>query len=751
MSKPFTPRTYQRPMIDHVLDLERCSLWAGLGTGKTVATLSAIDILQLSGMTKPALVLAPLRVAKHTWSNETGKWDHLSGMDVKPIVGTPAERKAALRAVLAGGAGVAACNYDNIPWLLEELDGKWPFGMIVADESTRLKSFRGGFRTHPTSGKVYYQGGGGTRARALGRVAHQTERFVNLTGTPASNGLADLWGQQWFIDAGKRLGRSHDAFMQRWFAKGHNGFGYEPHAFAEEQIHAALADVCQTVDIRDYYDIGEPVVNIVEVELPAKARALYRSMEKKMFMDLAGHEVEAVHAAARTIKCLAEGSLVLTQRGWTPIEDCAGTDLFWDGEEWVSACKLVDQGVHEVIDCDGVWSTPDHRFLTKSGWAEAQEIGSGEPAKGYDWPDVRLPYSSAPRGLDQAEEQHNSAGNLALPMRMRGGGGGRRREPSQPEQGPEEVVRMPPPRDADRRLGVARHDRNARLGDVAEYEVSLHQPERQGLAQLRRAGGYGLHTLAGELRELLGGYGADLRSGPDHRADRQQRGLQPRELQVGDADRASQQPKTARGMVARTFDIVNCGPRQRFVVLSNSGPIISHNCLQIANGAAFVDEDSTAWEEIHDAKLQALESIVEEANGAPVLVAYHFKPDLVRLKRAFKHGIDLSTDEGLARAMKGEGRVWFAHPMSLGHGVDGLQEHCNIIAFFGHWWSLENHDQIIERVGPTRQMQAGKERPVYVHYIIAVDTVDEMVRERQVTKRSTQDILLEAMKRKNLI
>ena len=152
MSKPFAPRTYQRPMIDHVLDLERCSLWAGLGTGKTVATLSAIDILQLSGMTKPALVLAPLRVAKHTWPNETGKWDHLSGMDVAPIVGTPAERKAALRAVLAGGAGVAACNYDNLPGLLEELDGKWPFGMIVADESTRLKSFRGGFRTHPASG-----------------------------------------------------------------------------------------------------------------------------------------------------------------------------------------------------------------------------------------------------------------------------------------------------------------------------------------------------------------------------------------------------------------------------------------------------------------------------------------------------------------------------------------------------------------------------------------------------------------------
>ncbi|HRL05099.1 MAG TPA: hypothetical protein PL098_00130 [Brevundimonas diminuta] len=476
MSKPFTPRAYQRPMIDHILDLPRGALWAGLGTGKTVAALTAIDTLQLAGMREPALVLAPLRVAEHTWTNETGKWDHLSGMDVSAIVGTPAQREAALRQVLRGEAGVGTINYDNLPWLLEKLDGKWPFGMVVADESTRLKSFRGGFRTHPTSGKTYYQGGGGTRARALGRVAHKTERFVNLTGTPASNGLQDLWGQQWFIDAGQRLGRTHEAFIQRWFSKGHNGFSLEPLPFAEEQIHAALSDVCLTVDIRDYYDIGEPVRSTVEVELPAKARALYRDMERKMFMELAGREVEAVHAAAKTIKL-----------------------------------------------------------------------------------------------------------------------------------------------------------------------------------------------------------------------------------------------------------------------------------LQICNGAAFVDEDSTVWEEIHDAKLQALDSIVEEANGAPVLVAYHFKPDLARLKRTFKHGIDLSTGEGLRRAMKGEGRVWFAHPMSLGHGVDGLQEHCNQIAFFGHWWSLENRQQIIERVGPTRQMQAGKDRPVFVYDIIAADTVDELVMERHETKRSTQDILLAAMKRKKLI
>lgn len=458
-------------MIDHICDLDRSSLWAGLGTGKTVSALTALDALTLTGdISRPALAIAPLRVAKRTWATEASKWDHLSGMGVVPIVGEKAAREAALRRVLKGNDQLATINYDNLPWLIEQLDGKWPFDMVIADEATRLKSFRGGFQTSKT-GKTFYRGGGGQRARAIGRVAHQTPRWVNLTGTPSPNGLIDLWGQQWMVDAGQRLGRTFDAFRQRWFTEARNGFGLEALPFAAAQIEAALADVCLTVDIRDYYDVGEPVYSEIEVDLPPKARSLYRSMEKKMWMELAGHEIEAVHAASRTLKC-----------------------------------------------------------------------------------------------------------------------------------------------------------------------------------------------------------------------------------------------------------------------------------LQIASGAAYL-EDGKTWEHIHDAKLEALDSIIAEASGAPVLVAYHFKPDRERILRAFPGALDLSDDRQLEEALAGKGKVWLAHPASLGHGVDGLQEHCNQIAFFSHWWSLEEHDQIIERIGPTRQMQAGKNRTVFVHYIIAAGTVDELVRQRQTTKRSTQSILLEAMKR----
>jgi SNF2 family DNA or RNA helicase len=170
-------------------------------------------------------------------------------------------------------------------------------------------------------------------------------------------------------------------------------------------------------------------------------------------------------------------------------------------------------------------------------------------------------------------------------------------------------------------------------------------------------------------------------------------------------------------------------------------------CLQMANGALYVD-DSGAWEEIHDAKLEALESVVEEANGACVLVAYNFKSDLARLRKRFPQAWVLDADpQTIVEWNAGKIPLLLAHPASAGHGLN-LADGGNILAFFGLDWSLELHMQIIERIGPMRQKQAGYDRPVFVHFIVARDTVDATVLERLRSKRSVQDVLLEAMKRK---
>jgi hypothetical protein len=129
-----------------------------------------------------------------------------------------------------------------------------------------------------------------------------------------------------------------------------------------------------------------------------------------------------------------------------------------------------------------------------------------------------------------------------------------------------------------------------------------------------------------------------------------------------------------------------------------------------------------------------------------VLVAYHFKSDLARLLKAFPKARVLSDPIQLREFKTGKYEVGFGHPASMGHGVDGLQDHCHRIAFFGHWWDMDQRDQIIGRVGPVRQFQAGHKRPVYIYDIIARDTVDELVLARHESKRNVQDLLLESMK-----
>ena len=169
----FLAKDYQSAIIKFIQANQRCGVWAGMGTGKSASTATALDELSLIEDVYPVLIIAPLRVAQSTWPDEYKKWDHLAGVTVSAIVGSASERKLAL----AKKADVYTINYENIPWLREQLGDAWPFKTIVADEATKLK----GFRTRQ----------GTARAKALAQVAHVSSRFIELTGTPAANGLKD--------------------------------------------------------------------------------------------------------------------------------------------------------------------------------------------------------------------------------------------------------------------------------------------------------------------------------------------------------------------------------------------------------------------------------------------------------------------------------------------------------------------------------------------------------------------------------
>lgn len=463
--KKYVAKEYHNLIIDFVLEHDRCAIWASMGAGKTGAVLTVIDRQLIMGDERPKLVLAPLLVAKTTWEDEALKWEHTRGIRVVPIVGNELERRRAM----ATKAEVYTTNYENIPWLVEYWGDRWPYETVIADESTKLKSFR--------------LKQGSIRAQALAKVAHSKVRnFIELTGTPAPNGLRDLWGQVWMLDAGKRLGRTYTAFEKRWFHT--TRFGDYPVPVlmdhSEKEIHTSLKDICLTINAADWVDLKEPIVVNKYVQLPNRAMELYKQMEDEFFIELEGHGIEAATAAVKS----------------------------------------------------------------------------------------------------------------------------------------------------------------------------------------------------GKL-------------------------------------------------------------------------------LQLANGAIYLDpatiddNDPRAvkFKEVHDGKLQALESIINEASGMPVLVATNFRSDQERLTKAFPKGRVLTSANGhVLMPLWNAGKIplMFTHPASAGHGLN-LQDGGNILVFFGLGWNLEHRLQVIERIGPMRQLQSGYNRPVFIYNIIAQDTIDELVLERMEGKKSVQDILLGAM------
>lgn len=304
MTKTFVPHDYQLPAMQWLYELPRCALWMPMGGGKTVTTLTALDNLSLIDDVYPMLVLAPLRVARSTWPEEVAKWDHLKHLSVSAITGSATQRERAL----ATEADIYTMNYDNLVWLAETVGEEWPFKTVVADEFTRLKSFR--LRQ------------GSKRARALGKVAHtHVKRFIGLTGTPGANGVKDLWGQTWFLDRGARLGKTFSAFEERWFRKGWDGYSIEPMPHAQTEIEGLLRDICLTVE---GLPVDAPIVNPIYVDFSKPVRVLYEELEKDMFTQIGEHEIDAVNAAARTVKCLqlANGAIYVDDEGkWEEVHD----------------------------------------------------------------------------------------------------------------------------------------------------------------------------------------------------------------------------------------------------------------------------------------------------------------------------------------------------------------------------------------------------------------------------------------------
>lgn len=298
-------------MVPWLRDHERCGLWAGMGIGKSSAELFTIDLLGLLGRIgdSPTLVIGPMRVARDTWPEEAAKWAQFEHLKIVSLVGCSAKQRVQR---LQQRADIFTIDYELLPWLVEHFMERWPFRQVVADESDRLKGFRMG------------KGSSGSRAYAIGRVAHTlVKRWVNLTGTPASESYLDLWGQTWFIDRGERLGRTYTAYQDRWFRTLYGGkIELMPHS--QKEIDRLLKDIYLTVDPKDYFDLKDPISTPIEVTLPKAAMKQYRKLEQEMFLELGDcTEIEVFNTLALRNKCMqfANGAVYTDHPEWHEVHN----------------------------------------------------------------------------------------------------------------------------------------------------------------------------------------------------------------------------------------------------------------------------------------------------------------------------------------------------------------------------------------------------------------------------------------------
>ena len=278
---------YQSHCVGHIIGNSACGLFLEMGLGKTVSTLTAIDslIFDTLEVTK-VLVIAPKRVAESTWSDEVNTWEHLRHLRVSVVLGTQKQRKEALQAK----AEIYTINRENVAWLVGMYGTAFPFDMVVIDELSSFKS--------PSA----------QRFKALRSIRPRVNRVVGLTGTPAPNGLIDLWSQLYLLDMGERLGKTVTGYRNKYFNPGRtNGqvvFDYRLRPESEKLIQDAIGDICISMKSEDYLELPERIDRVVNVHLSEKELSEYKTFEKNQILQLLEVELSVVNAAALSNKLL---------------------------------------------------------------------------------------------------------------------------------------------------------------------------------------------------------------------------------------------------------------------------------------------------------------------------------------------------------------------------------------------------------------------------------------------------------------
>lgn len=306
-------RVYQNVAIERIKALDGVMLAVPPGLGKTGLTLTAVRDLIDTQEIAWVLIVAPLLVAEETWPAEIENWEHTRVLSYEVLTGSPERRLSRVQK----RTDIHIINKENLAWLVDYWGDKWPYDMLVLDEASTFKNPKKFNKPSKKAAEKYLLDPENvakptrklTRFGNLCKVRKHFDKVVELTGTPAPNGLLDLWSQYYLIDGGKRLGDSFERYRSRWFESDYMGYKWTPRPGALEGISSAIADVTFSLKAEDWLTLPERIDNMVTVRLPEKVMKQYREFERTMLLE--DHDIEAVNNGVLTGKLLqlANGSV----------------------------------------------------------------------------------------------------------------------------------------------------------------------------------------------------------------------------------------------------------------------------------------------------------------------------------------------------------------------------------------------------------------------------------------------------------
>jgi SNF2 family DNA or RNA helicase len=289
MSTEFSPHVYQKYAIQKIIETPYTGLFLAMGLGKTSITLMALNELIYDYFEiDKVLIIGPKRVVQDTWIREARKWDQTRHLADEMVIldGDVKTRRKLLKL----DKRIFLIGRELVEWLVSEMGNKWPFDTVVIDELSSFKS--------PQA----------KRFKALRRVRPMINRIIGLTGTPAPNGLMDLWSQIYLLDQGERLGKTITGYRDRYFTAGARSgyivYEWKQKKEAEEAVYEKISDICVSMKSEDWLEMPEKIDRIVPVTLDPDARAKYRKLERDLLLPMKDADIVAGSAAVLSNKLL---------------------------------------------------------------------------------------------------------------------------------------------------------------------------------------------------------------------------------------------------------------------------------------------------------------------------------------------------------------------------------------------------------------------------------------------------------------